>query len=89
MSRETNPEVTPENSKKWSPNYGSGGSMKVEIKPFDEKINFGLWQRRMRGVLIQQRLQVALEDRPEGMSDPRVVRYRSTGNLHHRDVYHR
>jgi hypothetical protein len=44
--------------------------MKVEIKPFDEKINFGLWQRRMRGVLIQQRLQVALEDRPEGMSDP-------------------
>jgi hypothetical protein len=70
MSRETNPEVTPENSKKWSPNYGSGGSMKVEIKPFDEKINFGLWQRRMRGVLIQQRLQVALEDRPEGMSDP-------------------
>jgi hypothetical protein len=59
-----------ENSKKWSPNYGSGGSMKVEIKPFDEKINFGLWQRRMRGVLIQQRLQVALEDRPEGMSDP-------------------
>jgi hypothetical protein len=72
MSRETNPEVTSmsENSKKWSPNYGSGGSMKVEIKPFDEKINFGLWQRRMRGVLIQQRLQVALEDRPEGMSDP-------------------
>jgi hypothetical protein len=70
MSRETNPEVTPENSKKWSPNYGSGGSMKVEIKPFDEKINFGLWQRRMRGVLIQQRLQVALEDRPEGMSNP-------------------
>jgi hypothetical protein len=70
MSRETNPEVTPENSKKWSPNYGFGGSMKVEIKPFDEKINFGLWQRRMRGVLIQQRLQVALEDRPEGMSDP-------------------
>jgi hypothetical protein len=47
MSRETNPEVTSENSKKWSPNYGSGGSMKVEIKPFDEKINFGLWQRRM------------------------------------------
>jgi hypothetical protein len=72
MSRETNPEDTSmsENSKKWSPNYGSGGSMKVEIKPFDEKINFGLWQRRMRGVLIQQRLQVALEDRPEGMSDP-------------------
>jgi hypothetical protein len=72
MSRVTNPEVpsTSENSKKWSPNYGSGGSMKVEIKPFDEKINFGLWQRRMRGVLIQQRLQVALEDRPEGMSDP-------------------
>jgi hypothetical protein len=72
MSRETNPEdaSTSENSKKWSPNYGSGGSMKVEIKPFDEKINFGLWQRRMRGVLIQQRLQVALEDRPEGMSDP-------------------
>jgi hypothetical protein len=72
MSRVTNPEVpsTSENSKTWSPNYGSGGSMKVEIKPFDEKINFGLWQRRMRGVLIQQRLQVALEDRPEGMSDP-------------------
>jgi hypothetical protein len=72
VSTETDPEVTSTNdsSKKWSPNYGSGGSMKVEIKPFDEKINFGLWQRRMRGVLIQQRLQVALEDRPEGMSDP-------------------
>jgi hypothetical protein len=47
MSSETpksDPEVifTSENRKKWIPNYGSGGSIKIEIKPFDEKINFGL-----------------------------------------------
>jgi hypothetical protein len=58
MSRESTqpiPKVVSvsDSSKKWSPNYGSDWSMKVEMKPFDEKINFGLWQRRMRGVLIQ------------------------------------
>jgi hypothetical protein len=61
-----------DSSKKWNPNYGSGSSMKIEIKSFDEKINFGLWQRRMRGVLVQQRLQIALlgiEKKPENMTD--------------------
>ena len=74
----TSPSATPEgtsssdSSKKWNPNYGSGSSMKIEIKSFDEKINFGLWQRRMRGILVQQRLQIALlgiEKKPENMTD--------------------
>jgi hypothetical protein len=45
----TSPNATPEgttwsdSSKKWNPNYGFGSSMKVEIKSFDKKINFGLW----------------------------------------------
>ena len=59
-------------SKRWDPSYGSSGSMKTDMKAFDEKINFGLWQRRMRGVLVQQRLQLALlgvEGRPVGMTD--------------------
>jgi hypothetical protein len=43
-STETIPTVasTSDSSNKWSPNYGYGGSMKVEIKSFDEKINFWL-----------------------------------------------
>ena len=74
----TSPSATPEGTslsdslKKWNPNYGSRSSMKIEIKSFDEKINFGLWQRQMRGVLVQQRLQIALlgiEKKLENMTD--------------------
>ena len=52
--------------------HGSSPPMKSEIKPFDEVINFGLWQRRMRGVLVQQRLQIALlgiTEKPDDMTD--------------------
>jgi anti-sigma factor ChrR (cupin superfamily) len=45
-----------DSSKKWNPSYGSRSSMKIEIKSFDEKINFGLWQWRMHGVLLQQKV---------------------------------
>lgn len=72
MSRTLESTSTSGGSKKWDPSYGSGGSMKFEIKPFDEKINFGLWQRRMRGVLVQQRLVIALlgiEKRPVDMTE--------------------
>ncbi|RWR87859.1 agamous-like MADS-box protein AGL19 isoform X2 [Cinnamomum micranthum f. kanehirae] len=42
--------------------------IKFEIKKFDCKINFGLWQRRMKNILIQQGIKVALlgkEKKPE------------------------
>ena len=59
-------------SSKWEPLVGVGSTMKVKIKPYDEVINFGIWQRRMRGVLVQSNLQVALlglEKKPQEISD--------------------
>ncbi|CAL8121743.1 unnamed protein product [Prunus armeniaca] len=47
-------------------------SMKVEFKPFTNKENFTLWQRRMKHVLAHQNLSVVLackEKKPETMMD--------------------
>ena len=74
----TSPSATPEGTslsdslKKWNPNYGSRSSMKIEIKSFGEKINFGLWQRPMYGILLQQLLQISLlgiKKKSEDMTD--------------------
>ena len=57
---------------KWEPHVGVGSTMNVKIKPYGEVINFGIWQRRMQGVLIQSNLQVALlglEKKPQEMSE--------------------
>ena len=59
-------------SKKWEPRVGVGSTMVVKIKPYDEVINFGIWQRRMRGVLVQSNLHGALlglEKKPQDMSE--------------------
>ena len=42
--------------KKWEHSIGFGSRMQVKIKPYDEMINFRIWQRLMLGVLVQQRL---------------------------------
>ena len=47
-------------SSKWEPLVGVGSNMEVKIKLYDKVINFGIWQRQMRGVLVQSNLHVAL-----------------------------
>ncbi|KAL6226184.1 hypothetical protein ACLB2K_000147 [Fragaria x ananassa] len=42
---------------------------KFEVEKFDGTNNFGMWQCEVKDVLAQQDLDMALEDRPEGMSD--------------------
>jgi len=47
------------------------GGVKVELKPFDRRSNFTLWQRKMKNILIQQDLQTCIlgvEHKPEAMS---------------------
>ena len=39
-------------------------SVKIEIKKFDEKINFTLWQIQIKNVLIQYGLHKALKGKP-------------------------
>lgn len=34
--------------------------MEVKIKPYNEMSNFGIWQRRMQGLLVQSRMQISL-----------------------------
>ena len=41
-------------------NKATAAGIKFEIQNFDGKINFGLWQRRMKNILIQQGIKVAL-----------------------------
>ena len=47
------------------------GGVKVELKPFDGRSNFTLWQRKMRNILIQRDLHVCImgvEHKSEEMS---------------------
>ena len=72
MSETTSNEVASSSKSKGSTIRGSSGSVKFEMQRFDGIINFGLWQRRMRGVLVQQGLSKALlgiENKPKDMSD--------------------
>ncbi|KAJ8644714.1 hypothetical protein MRB53_006462 [Persea americana] len=49
----------------------TAAGIKFEIQKFDGKINFGLWQKRMKNILIQQGIKVALlgkEKKPEKMN---------------------
>ena len=46
--------------KKLEPHVGEGNTIEVKIKPYDEVINFGIWKIRIRGVLVQLNLHVAL-----------------------------
>ncbi|PON38034.1 hypothetical protein PanWU01x14_315780 [Parasponia andersonii] len=38
------------------------GSSKIEIKKFDGKVDFGLWKKKMRAVLVQQKCAKAVGD---------------------------
>ena len=42
---------------------------KFKVDKFDGMNNFGMWQREVMDVLVQQELDITLEDKPEGMSD--------------------
>ena len=42
---------------------------KFDVEKFDRKINFSLWQVRMRAILVQNGVQKALGVRPDGMKD--------------------
>lgn len=42
---------------------------KFEVEKFDGTNNFGMWQCEVKDVLAQQDLDVALEEKPEDMSD--------------------
>ncbi len=47
-------------------------SMKLDIEKFDNSVNFGLWQVKMKAILIQNGVHKALESedkKPIGMSD--------------------
>jgi len=47
------------------------GGVKVELKPFDGRSNFTLWQRKMKNILIQQDLHMCIlgvESKPETMT---------------------
>ena len=44
---------------------------KFDVEKFDRKINFSLWQVRMRAILVQNGVQKALDVRPDGMTDTR------------------
>ena len=47
----------------------SVSNAKFEVEKFDGMSNFGMWQCEVMDVLIQQELDIALEDKPEEMSD--------------------
>ena len=54
-----------------STSSGSSGGVKFEVKPFDGKSNFTLWQRKMKNILIQQDLYFTVdgvEKKPKDMS---------------------
>ncbi|KAI9196857.1 hypothetical protein LWI28_027588 [Acer negundo] len=54
-----------------STSSGSFGGVKFEVKPFDGKSNFTLWQRKMKNILIQQNLYFmvdGVEKKPKDMS---------------------
>ena len=42
---------------------------KFDVEKFDRKINFSLWQVRMRAVLVQNGVHQALDVRPNDMMD--------------------
>ena len=42
---------------------------KFEVEKFDWTNNFGIWQCEVMDILIQHELDIALEDKPEEMSD--------------------
>ena len=49
-------------------------TMKLDIEKFDRSVNFGLWQVKMRAILIQNGVHKAIdgvEKMPEGMSASR------------------
>ena len=48
--------------------------MKLDIEKFDRSVNFGLWQVKMKAILIQNGVHKALdgvEKKPEGISEAR------------------
>ena len=54
-----------------STSSGSSGGVKFEVKPFDGKSNFILWQRKMKNILIQQDLYFmvdGVDKKPKDMS---------------------
>ncbi|KAI9153179.1 hypothetical protein LWI28_007285 [Acer negundo] len=54
-----------------STSSGNSGGVKFEVKPFDGKSNFTLWQRKMKNLLIQQDLYFivdGVEKKPKDMS---------------------
>ena len=54
-----------------STSSGSSGGVKFEVKPFDGKSNFTLWQRKMKNILIQQDLNFivdGVDKKPKDMS---------------------
>ena len=46
-----------------------GSSVKVNFEKFDRKGSFFIWKVRVEDLLVQHELDLALEDRPEGMGD--------------------
>ena len=46
-----------------------GSSIKVDFEKFDWKGSFSMWKMRVEDLLIQHELDLALEERSDGMSD--------------------
>lgn len=76
MARKTQTKViitqNASSSSQWEPLIGVGSTIEIKIKPYDEIINFGIWQRWMRGILIPLNLQLALlglKKKPQEMSE--------------------
>ena len=44
-------------------------SMKVDFEKFAGKENFSIWKVRVKDLLVQLKLDQALEEKPDGMSD--------------------
>ena len=67
---EKEPERVPEKgSGSSSTTRPSIGNAKFEVEKFNGTNNFGMWQCEMMDVLCQQELDIALDDKPEDMSD--------------------
>ena len=49
---------------------GISTSAKFDVMRFDGTGNFGLWQRRVKDLLVQQGMVKALGEKPKEMSDP-------------------
>ncbi|KAG2688149.1 hypothetical protein I3760_09G081200 [Carya illinoinensis] len=49
--------------------WSTVSNAKFEVEKFDGTSNFGMWQCEVMDVLIQQELDIALEGKPDDMTD--------------------